>query len=99
MPTMDLDATYEELRPLLFSIAYRMTGSVGDAEDRDELPPDRGARAAPRRGAPPALRDVALPTDQRLRSLARVRHQRGRGLYPRVHEPSLLARVLEPLAR
>ena len=33
MPTMDLDATYEELRPLLFSIAYRMTGSVGDAED------------------------------------------------------------------
>ena len=23
----------EELRPLLFSIAYRMLGSVGDAED------------------------------------------------------------------
>jgi RNA polymerase sigma-70 factor (ECF subfamily) len=27
------DAPYEELRPLLFSIAYRMVGSVGDAED------------------------------------------------------------------
>ncbi len=24
---------HEELRPLMFSIAYRMTGSVGDAED------------------------------------------------------------------
>ena len=33
MTTMDLDALYAELRPLLFSIAYRMTGSVGDAED------------------------------------------------------------------
>src|ERR1700743_1619910 len=28
---MDIDL--DELRPLLFSIAYRMTGSVGDAED------------------------------------------------------------------
>src|ERR1700742_1359822 len=28
---MDLDL--DELRPLMFSIAYRMTGSVGDAED------------------------------------------------------------------
>jgi RNA polymerase sigma factor (sigma-70 family) len=27
------EAPYEELRPLMFSIAYRMTGSVGDAED------------------------------------------------------------------
>ena len=27
------DAAHEELRPLMFSIAYRMTGSVGDAED------------------------------------------------------------------
>ena len=25
--------TYEELRPLLFSIAYRMLGSVAEAED------------------------------------------------------------------
>jgi len=25
--------TYEELRPLLFSIAYRMLGSVSEAED------------------------------------------------------------------
>ena len=24
---------YEDLRPLMFSIAYRMVGSVGDAED------------------------------------------------------------------
>ncbi len=28
-----MDASHEELRPLMFSIAYRMTGSVGDAED------------------------------------------------------------------
>jgi RNA polymerase sigma factor (sigma-70 family) len=28
-----LDTAHEELRPLMFSIAYRMTGSVGDAED------------------------------------------------------------------
>src|SRR3954447_8447351 len=27
------DVTHDELRPLLFSIAYRMVGSVGDAED------------------------------------------------------------------
>ena len=27
------DEIYEELRPLLFSIAYRMVGSVGEAED------------------------------------------------------------------
>ena len=28
-----MEAAHEELRPLMFSIAYRMTGSVGDAED------------------------------------------------------------------
>jgi len=27
------EGRYQELRPLMFSIAYRMTGSVGDAED------------------------------------------------------------------
>jgi len=27
------EASYDELRPLMFSIAYRMTGGVGDAED------------------------------------------------------------------
>jgi RNA polymerase sigma-70 factor (ECF subfamily) len=30
---MRSDASYEELRPLLFSIAYRMIGSVSEAED------------------------------------------------------------------
>lgn len=30
---MDADESFEQLRPLLFSIAYRMVGSVGDAED------------------------------------------------------------------
>src|SRR5918912_2193958 len=30
MPT---ETAYEQLRPLLFSIAYRMLGSVGEAED------------------------------------------------------------------
>ena len=30
---MRTDASYEELRPLLFSIAYRMIGSVSEAED------------------------------------------------------------------
>jgi RNA polymerase sigma-70 factor (ECF subfamily) len=30
---VDLDLDLDELRPLMFSIAYRMTGSVGDAED------------------------------------------------------------------
>ena len=29
----NVDAGHEELRPLMFSIAYRMTGSVGDAKD------------------------------------------------------------------
>ena len=28
---------FEELRPLLFSIAYRMLGSVSEAEDADKL--------------------------------------------------------------
>jgi RNA polymerase sigma-70 factor (TIGR02957 family) len=32
MPPPD-EETYQELRPLMFSIAYRMTGSIGDAED------------------------------------------------------------------
>ena len=27
------DETFEELRPLMFSIAYRMLGSVSEAED------------------------------------------------------------------
>src|ERR671922_2931927 len=27
------DVTHEDLRPLLFSLAYRMVGSVGEAED------------------------------------------------------------------
>src|SRR5439155_20537680 len=30
---MRTEAPYEELRPLLFSIAYRMVGSVSEAED------------------------------------------------------------------
>ena len=30
---METDALYDDLRPLLFSVAYRMTGSVADAED------------------------------------------------------------------
>jgi RNA polymerase sigma-70 factor (TIGR02957 family) len=29
----DGDAAYQDLRPLMFSIAYRMTGSISDAED------------------------------------------------------------------
>jgi RNA polymerase sigma-70 factor (TIGR02957 family) len=32
-PEAGHSASYQELRPLLFSIAYRMTGSVSDAED------------------------------------------------------------------
>src|SRR5580693_3270299 len=27
------EEAYQEFRPLMFSIAYRMTGSIGDAED------------------------------------------------------------------
>ena len=33
MPDDDLARVYKDLRPLLFSIAYRMLGSVSDAED------------------------------------------------------------------
>jgi RNA polymerase sigma-70 factor (ECF subfamily) len=33
MEPMDADQVFTELRPLLFSIAYRMLGSVADAED------------------------------------------------------------------
>ena len=33
MEAANVDTAHEELRPLMFSIAYRMTGSVGDAED------------------------------------------------------------------
>ena len=33
MAAASTDGAHEELRPLMFSIAYRMTGSVGDAED------------------------------------------------------------------
>ena len=32
-PEPEIPAAYQELRPLMFSIAYRMTGSVSDAED------------------------------------------------------------------
>jgi RNA polymerase sigma-70 factor (ECF subfamily) len=32
-PDGEAEAAYQEFRPLMFSIAYRMTGSVGDAED------------------------------------------------------------------
>jgi len=44
---METDALYEELRPLLFSIAYRMTGSVSDAEDLVQEAFVRYARVAP----------------------------------------------------
>ena len=50
---------FEELRPLLFSIAYRILGSVGEAEDavqetwlRYEASPTR-ARRRPRRSSRP----------------------------------------------
>ena len=49
------DREYAEHRPLMFSIAYRMTGSVGDAEDivqeaflRAEAAQDAGKVAAPK---------------------------------------------------
>ena len=32
-PEVQSAADYAEFRPLMFSIAYRMTGSVSDAED------------------------------------------------------------------
>jgi RNA polymerase sigma-70 factor (ECF subfamily) len=44
---MDTDALYAEFRPLLFSIAYRMTGSVSDAEDLVQEAFVRYERAAP----------------------------------------------------
>src|ERR1700684_2094391 len=33
MEVSGTSASYQEFRPLMFSIAYRMTGSVSDAED------------------------------------------------------------------
>ena len=55
------DEIYEELRPLLFSIAYRMIGSVGEAEDivqeaflRYHRARARARRSSrPRRSSPP----------------------------------------------
>jgi len=53
---MDEDDPYQELRPLLFSIAYRMVGSVSEAEDivqesflRFHTASGAGARFAPPR--------------------------------------------------
>ena len=75
---MRTDASYEELRPLLFSIAYRMLGSVSEAEDVVQEAFLRYQRAGRRHedrvaeGVPVGRRDAA-GIDQ-LRS-ARVRRE------------------------
>jgi RNA polymerase sigma-70 factor (ECF subfamily) len=60
-----MDTDLECLRPLMFSIAYRMTGSVGDAEDIVQEAVIRTYRAA-RQGSVESPRAFAATTTTRL---------------------------------
>jgi RNA polymerase sigma-70 factor (ECF subfamily) len=78
--THDLPAElYRELRPLVFSIAYRMTGSVGDAEDivqETMLRIHRELRAATEIAAPKAFASaIATRLSIDHLRLARVRRE------------------------
>jgi RNA polymerase sigma-70 factor, ECF subfamily len=88
-------AVYEDLRPLLFSIAYRMLGSAGDAEDVVQEAFIRYARAEEEIESPRAWLSAAttrLAIDQ-LRS-ARMRREQYVGQW--VPEPLLTDEVPGP---
>jgi RNA polymerase sigma-70 factor (ECF subfamily) len=88
-------AVYEDLRPLLFSIAYRMLGSAGDAEDVVQEAFIRYARAEEEIESPRAWLSATttrLAIDH-LRS-ARVRREQYVGQW--VPEPLLTDEVAGP---
>jgi hypothetical protein len=91
------DVTTEELRPLLFSLAYRMVGGIGDAEDLVQEAFLRLHRERERVEAPKAFLTTVLTrlAIDHLRS-ARVRRERYVGPWlpePLVGEPGPDERV------
>jgi RNA polymerase sigma factor (sigma-70 family) len=91
------DVTTEELRPLLFSLAYRMVGGVGDAEDLVQEAFLRLHRERERVEAPKAFLTTVVTrlAIDHLRS-ARVRRERYVGPWlpePLVGEPAPDERV------
>jgi RNA polymerase sigma-70 factor (ECF subfamily) len=93
---VDTDTLYDELRPLLFSVAYRMTGSVADAEDIVQEAFLRYERSAPSEVESPKAYLSTVVTRLAIDHLRSARVQREQYVGDWLPEPLVADRPPDP---
>jgi RNA polymerase sigma-70 factor (ECF subfamily) len=97
----DLTAAHDELRPLMFSIAYRMLGSVAEAEDVVQeafLRMHKSSLEGNRPSSPSAFA-TTVTTRLAIDALRSARHRRERYVGPWLPEPLVESDDMDPAWR